>query len=113
VDDTLTRKIPAPFPPPPPLMLQKTTSAPWGAAFPLFGRFRRDTGVDHLAGTRPIPPILRPVQLTLVPNKVESFHDVAVALRQVGGVLRLWLTALAPRPASARTRARCWTTKRT
>lgn len=25
---------------------------PWSAVFPLFGRLRRDTSVDHLAGVR-------------------------------------------------------------
>jgi len=82
VEATLKSKSPNPFPPPPPLALQKSTVAPWGAAFPLFGRFRRDTAVDHLAGRRKEAQILRPVQLTLVATHVDTFHDVAVALRQ-------------------------------
>jgi hypothetical protein len=51
-------------------------------AHPLFGRFRADNpSVEPLAGEAARPPIYRPVQLSLVPDRVESFHDVGVALR--------------------------------
>jgi hypothetical protein len=48
---------------------------------PLFGRLRLDYDVEKLAGTAPKPPILRPVELTLVANRVKTFNDVANALR--------------------------------
>ena len=71
----------------------------------LFGRLRRDTGLEHLVGKARIPPIVRgvrysfiitprksqtsrtqqqvrPVELTLVPDSVSTFHDVANALRR-------------------------------
>ena len=46
----------------------------------LFGRFRKDFDVDSLAGDAPIPRIIRPVELTLVPDKVETYNDVTVAM---------------------------------
>lgn len=54
---------------------------PWAACFPLFGRFRRDVGVENLTGPARVPPILLPVQLTLVPETVKTFNDVTTALR--------------------------------
>lgn len=52
-----------------------------GAAFPLFGRFRCDTDVDQLAGPPQEPPIVLPVELSLVPDQMASFADVACGLR--------------------------------
>jgi hypothetical protein len=49
---------------------------------PLFGRLRRDTSLEHLIGKSRIPPIVRPVELTLVSDSVKTFHDVATALRR-------------------------------
>lgn len=49
--------------------------------WPLFGRFRCDFDVEVLAGTTPDPPIFRPIEMTLVPEKVSNFHEVAVAMR--------------------------------
>lgn len=46
-----------------------------------FGRFRRDFDVETLAGEAAVPPILRPVEMTLVPEKVNNFHEVAIAMR--------------------------------
>ena len=46
-----------------------------------YGRLRRDAGVDHLAGNVSLPPIQRPVELTLVPDTVASFADVTSAMR--------------------------------
>lgn len=46
-----------------------------------YGRFRRDTDVEHLAGAAPVPPIMRPIEMTLVPEKVSNFHEVAMAMR--------------------------------
>jgi hypothetical protein len=51
------------------------------ACHPLFGRLRRDTTVEHLAGVAPPPRILLPVELTLVPDAVSSFNDVTNAMR--------------------------------
>lgn len=49
--------------------------------WPLFGRLCRDTGVNHLIGTAPVPAIYRPVELTKVGDKVHTFNDVTVAMR--------------------------------
>jgi hypothetical protein len=49
--------------------------------WPLFGRFCKDIDVDQLAGEAPVPPIIRPVELTLVPDKVETINDVCNAMR--------------------------------
>ncbi len=47
----------------------------------LFGRLRRDMSVEGLAGTAPVPPISRPIEMTLVPDKVVHFLDVTKAMR--------------------------------
>lgn len=49
--------------------------------WPWFGRLCRDTDVERLAGTAPIPPILRPVELTKVPDKISNFHELCCAMR--------------------------------
>lgn len=46
-----------------------------------FGRFRREFDVEPFAGDAPVHAILRPVEMTLVPEKVNSFHEVACAMR--------------------------------
>ena len=46
-----------------------------------FGRLRRDASVEHLAGSAPIPPIMRPIEMTLVPDRVNHFFEVANAMR--------------------------------
>lgn len=46
-----------------------------------FGRLSRDAGVEHLAGEAPMPKITRPVELTLVPDKITNFTEAANALR--------------------------------
>lgn len=46
-----------------------------------FGRLRRDFDVDTLAGNAPIPPIMRPIEMTLVPDSVYDFQDVIIAMR--------------------------------
>lgn len=46
-----------------------------------FGRIRRDTLVENLAGVAPVPPIMRPIELTLVPDKVSHFLEVSNAMR--------------------------------
>eukprot|EP01037_Dinobryon_pediforme_P046904 gene46904-60559_t len=45
-----------------------------------FGRLRRDASVEHLAGSAPIPPIMRPIEMTLVPDRVNHFFEVANAM---------------------------------
>lgn len=49
--------------------------------FDLFGRLRTDMDTNLLAGIAPIPPIFRPIEMTLVPEKVTSFGEVAMAMR--------------------------------
>ena len=46
-----------------------------------FGRLRQDFDVEKLAGGAPIPPIYRPIELTLVPEKVSTFEETANAMR--------------------------------
>ena len=46
-----------------------------------FGRLRRDVDIEGLAGDAPVPPIMRPVELTLVPDKVSNFMELTVAMR--------------------------------
>jgi hypothetical protein len=47
-------------------------------AWPLFGRLRRDVDVDDLAGATPVQPIVRPIEMTIVPESVETIPDVAM-----------------------------------
>ena len=47
----------------------------------LFGRLRRDFDVEILAGDAPVAPIIRPVEMTLVPDRVSDFQEVAAAMR--------------------------------
>ena len=49
--------------------------------WPLFGRLRRDFDVEALAGDAPVAPIIRPVEMTLVPDHVSDFQGVAAAMR--------------------------------
>ena len=48
--------------------------------WPFFGRLRRDYDVEKLAGKAPVVPIIRPVEMTLVPDRVGNFSDLATAL---------------------------------
>ena len=48
---------------------------------PHFGRLRRDFDVSRLSGVARVPPVVLPVQISLVKDKVESYHDLACALR--------------------------------
>ena len=47
----------------------------------LFGRFRREFSVEKLAGESPPPPILRPIEMTLVPDRVTDFLSMTKAMR--------------------------------
>lgn len=67
---------------PPELRLSSTAASSSSVKQPLFGRLRADRDVESLAGGARRPPIFRPVEMTLVPDRVESFHDVAVCLHQ-------------------------------
>ncbi|CAM9225977.1 unnamed protein product, partial [Phaeothamnion confervicola] len=64
----------------PPAVELPAAGAAGAAGWPLAGRLRRDAGVDHLAGEQRPPPILRPVEMTIVPDSVSSFEDVSTAL---------------------------------
>ena len=59
-----------------PLQLSKGTME-WSS----FGRICRDTSVEHLAGNAPVPPILRPIELTRMKDRVDSFSDATAAMR--------------------------------
>lgn len=48
---------------------------------PNFDRFRWDESIEHLAGAAPIPPIMRPLDFTLVQDSVDTFNDVSNVLR--------------------------------
>lgn len=53
-----------------------------GAALqPNFDRLRWDESIEHLAGNAPVPPIMRPLDFTLVQDTVDSFNDVSNVLR--------------------------------
>ena len=47
----------------------------------LYGRFRKDFDVELLAGEAVLPRILRPVELTLIPDRVTDFMGVTTTLR--------------------------------
>jgi len=64
---------------PPPLA--PTKLPPTSCALPLFNRLAIEGNVDALAGAAKAPPILRPVEFTLVPDAVDSLAQVPRALR--------------------------------
>lgn len=66
---------------PEPLMLGETATREGNADFPMLGRLRKDTSIEHLIGDARLEPILRPIQLTLVADKVNTFNDVTTAMR--------------------------------
>lgn len=70
-------------PTPPPLLELHATLPPAcdASQWPFFGRLRRDVDVESLAGESSVPPVLLPVQLTLVPDAVASVEEAAAALR--------------------------------
>jgi hypothetical protein len=77
LDKVLSLRVPSPNPAsfkPSPLFCELASS---------------DVDVEKLAGQAPPPPIQRPVQLTLVPETVDSFQEVAVALRHAENVCTL------------------------
>ena len=63
--------------------------APGGACFPLFGRFRRDTDVDFLAGAALVPPITLPVELSSIPDIVDSYEAAGNLLRRTCDICAL------------------------
>ncbi|KAJ1393230.1 hypothetical protein B484DRAFT_278952, partial [Ochromonadaceae sp. CCMP2298] len=50
-------------------------------AWAQFGRLRRDMSVENLAGEAEVPPIMRPIEMTLVPDRASTFHEVQLAMR--------------------------------
>ena len=63
------------------LPLPSSCVAHGGACYPYVGRLQNDADVERLAGRSKDAPILLPVQLTLVPEVVDSFEAAALALR--------------------------------
>ena len=49
-------------------IMEQINRAKW-MPYPLFDKFKKED-VDHLIGPAKVPPILRPIQLTLVPDHV-------------------------------------------
>ena len=49
--------------------------------WPLFDRFRRGEDVEKLAGEAPLPPIIRPIELTLVPERVYTIYEAIGAMK--------------------------------
>ena len=66
---------------PQPLLLGETATREGNADFPMLGRLRRDMSIEHLIGDARLEPILRPIQLTLVADRVNTFNDVTTAMR--------------------------------
>ena len=66
---------------PPIFQLQQETKFHSICENPWYGRLRRDSPVDYLAGDAPRPPIMRPIELTLVPEVATGFLDVTKAMR--------------------------------
>ena len=61
----------------------KTGIGALGAAcFPLFGRFRRELNVDDFAGAALVPPIMLPVEVSTVPDVVDTYVAAATLLRR-------------------------------
>lgn len=56
---------------------------------PLFDRFTDNEDVEALAGSSRLPPLLRPVELTLVPSKVTNFEELCCALRHCDHLCQL------------------------
>ena len=66
---------------PPQLTLAASERQAGAARFSLFGRMLRDFDVAGLAGQSEPPPVVLPVELSLVPDAVACFNDVCNALR--------------------------------
>lgn len=54
--------------------------------YPLYESFVREENVERYAGPADIPPLFRPVELTLVPDKIYDFNQLANALRHADNV---------------------------
>ena len=68
-------------------IMEQINKAKW-MPYPLFDKFKKED-VDHLIGPAKVPPILRPIQLTLVPDHVVTCDDVGLALRHCDHVCTL------------------------
>ena len=71
---------------PPEIKLYSNSVQNESAKLALFGRLHDMQDIESLAGGAAVPPIYRPVQLSLVPNSVSSFHDVGVCLRHADNI---------------------------
>lgn len=68
--------------------LPSNLQAKW-TAFPLFDRLGADADVEVLAGGSRLPPIVRPIQMTLVPDRVNNFLEISHALRHCDHLCQL------------------------
>ena len=67
---------------PPPLQLDDDSETSVKLRkFPNFGRFLFDFNTNSLAGPSRVPPILRSVELSVVPESVKDCHEAATAMR--------------------------------
>jgi hypothetical protein len=67
----------SPFPPILNLNNEDVSSRP----YPLFDRFMDKIDTSKFEGNAKLPPIIRPVELSLVPDTVDTIEEAAVALR--------------------------------
>jgi len=72
------------FPP----QLPEDSGATW-AAYRGFGPLRRDESIEKLAGGSGVPPIMRPIQFTLIKDEIKTLYDVAQALRHADHICTL------------------------
>lgn len=71
---------------------QLSASTGWQTTFqplPLFGKLRCDESVESLAGPSSLPPIFRPIEFTLVPERARTLDDVSAALRHCDHICTL------------------------
>ena len=81
VDKRRAMLAPAAPPEVPELSASEPLSA-GAAAFPLFGRLLRSGDVEHFAGESEVPPVVLPVELSLVEDRVTTLNGMCNALRR-------------------------------
>ena len=66
---------------PPELNLENNGFVWKSRPFPLFDRFHSKIDVNELAGSASKSPLMRPIEMTLVPDTVNNPYEIALALR--------------------------------